>query len=108
MFSLFFTDIKVRCVLVYLAIFCYRKKWIKESVIKFYVKNKMKCSNVLKMLTASFDESTLSKKNVYKWYKLFTEGREDVNDDARPGRPSMSTTDETLKKWRKLLSSNHY
>ena len=30
--------------------------------IKFCVKNKMKCSNVFKMLTAAFGESTLSKK----------------------------------------------
>ena len=35
-------------------------------------------------------------KSVYKWYKLFTEGREEVNDDARPGRPSMTIAQEML------------
>ncbi|XP_018051304.1 PREDICTED: putative uncharacterized protein FLJ37770 [Atta colombica] len=74
--------------------------------IKFCVKNKMKCSNVLKMLTAAFGESTLSKKNVYKWYKLFTERREDVNDDARPGRPSTSTTDENVEEVKKIVMEN--
>ena len=66
----------------------------------------MKCSNVLKMLTAAFGESTLSKKNVYKWYKLFTERREDVNDDARPGRPSTSTTDENVEEVKKIVMEN--
>jgi hypothetical protein len=32
------------------------------------------------MLTTAFGKSTLSQKNVCKWYKLFTEGQEDVND----------------------------
>ncbi|EFN65317.1 hypothetical protein EAG_14339, partial [Camponotus floridanus] len=31
-------------------------------------------------------------KNVYKWYKLFTESREDINDDARPRRPSIKAS----------------
>ena len=74
--------------------FLLSKKMDQRICIKFCVKNKIKCSNVLEMLTVAFGESTLSKKNVYKWYKLFTEGREDVNDDARPGRPSTSTTNE--------------
>ena len=30
------------------------------------------------MLTVAYGECTLSKKNVYKWYKLFQEGRENV------------------------------
>ncbi|XP_025262232.1 protein GVQW3-like [Camponotus floridanus] len=58
------------------------------------------------MLTAAFGESTLSKKNVYKWYKLFTEGREDVNDDARPGRPSTSTTDDNVEAVKKIVMEN--
>lgn len=54
------------------------------------------------MLRVAYGESTLCQKNVYKWYKLFTEGREDVNDDARPGRPSTSTTDENVEKNRRI------
>ena len=52
--------------------------------IKFCVKNKIKCSKAIEiemMMTVEFGESTLIKKHVYKWYKRFTEGREDVNDD---------------------------
>ncbi|XP_025271347.1 protein GVQW3 [Camponotus floridanus] len=58
------------------------------------------------MLTAAFGEFTLSKKNVYKWYKLFTESREDVNDDARPGRPSTSTTDDNVEAVKKIVMEN--
>ena len=74
--------------------------------IKFCVKNKIKCSDALEMLTVAFGESTLSKKSVYKWYKLFTEGREDVNDDARPGRPSTSTTDENVEAVKNIVKKN--
>ena len=64
--------------------------------IKFCVKNGIKCSKTLEMLTVAYGESTLSKKNVYKWYKLFQEGREDTNDEPRSERPSMSTTNENV------------
>ena len=58
------------------------------------------------MLTMAFGESTLSKKNVYKWYKLFTEDREDVNNDAHPGRPSTLTTDENVEAVKKIVKEN--
>ena len=40
------------------------------------------------------------------WYNWFKEGREDVNDDSRPGRPSMSTTDENIEAVKKMISDN--
>ena len=43
------------------------------------------------MLTVAFGETTISRKQVQLWYNWFKEGREDVNDDACPGRPCMST-----------------
>jgi len=55
----------------------------------------------------AFGESTLSKKNVYKWCKLFIESREDVNDDTRLGRPSTSTTDENVEAVKKIVLENH-
>ena len=33
------------------------------------------------MLTAAYGEATLGRSNVYRWYKMFSEGREDVNDE---------------------------
>ena len=37
------------------------------------------------------------------WYNRFKEGREDVNDNARPGRPSTSITDENIKVVKKII-----
>ena len=49
------------------------------------------------MLTVAFGESTMSRTQVQLWYNRFKEGREDVNDDACPGRPSTSTIDENIE-----------
>ena len=40
------------------------------------------------------------------WYNRFTEVREDVNDDAPPGRPSISTTDENIEAAKKMILNN--
>ena len=48
------------------------------------------------MLTVAFSECTKSRTQVQLWYNRFKKGREDVNDDARPGRQSNSTTDENI------------
>ena len=74
--------------------------------IKFCVKNGIKCSKTLEMLKVAYGECTVSQKSVYKWYKLFTEGREEVNDDARPGRPNTSTTNENTEAVKKIVMEN--
>ena len=58
------------------------------------------------MFTVAFDESTMSKIQVQLWYNRFKEGREDVNDHARPGRPSSSTTDENIEAMMKIILDN--
>ena len=40
------------------------------------------------------------------WYNLFKEGREDVNDDVHPDRPSTSTTDESIEAVKKIILDN--
>ncbi|XP_050746333.1 protein GVQW3-like [Drosophila biarmipes] len=49
------------------------------------------------MLTVAYGETVLSKKNVYKWYKLFQDVREDANDEPRSGRPSKHGYDIETK-----------
>lgn len=36
----------------------------------------------------------MRKSRIYEWYKRFQNGRENVEDDERPGRSSTSTTDD--------------
>ena len=40
------------------------------------------------------------------WYNRFKNGREDVNEDARLGRPSASATDETSEVMKKMILDN--
>ena len=58
------------------------------------------------MLTVAFGESTMSRTQVQLWYNRFKEGREDVNDYARPNCPSMSTTDENIEAVKKIILNN--
>ena len=58
------------------------------------------------MLTVAFGESTMRRTQVQLWYNRFTKGREDVNDDVRPGRPNTSTTDENIEAVKKIILVN--
>ncbi|XP_011863617.1 PREDICTED: putative uncharacterized protein FLJ37770 [Vollenhovia emeryi] len=58
------------------------------------------------MLTVAYGEATLNQSNVYRWYKMFSEGREDVNDEERAGRPSTSITDENIDEVKKIVLAN--
>ncbi|KAG5313765.1 MOS1T transposase, partial [Pseudoatta argentina] len=74
--------------------------------IKFCVKNKIKCADAFRMLTVAYGEATLDRSYVYRWYKMFSEGREDVNDEESAGRPSTSTTDENIDEVKKIVLAN--
>ena len=58
------------------------------------------------MLTKAYGESAMSEPRVYEWYKRFQDGREDVEDDERPGRLSTSTTDENVEKVKEMVISD--
>ncbi|UYV64880.1 hypothetical protein LAZ67_3002255 [Cordylochernes scorpioides] len=77
-----------------------------RTCIKFCVKNEIKCADAFRMLTVAYGEATLDRSNVYRWYKMFSEGREDVNDEERAGRPSTSTTDEKINEVEKIILAN--
>ncbi|UYV62235.1 hypothetical protein LAZ67_1008329 [Cordylochernes scorpioides] len=82
------------------------KKMDQRTCIKFCVKNEIKCADAFRMLTVAYGEATLDRSNVYWWYKMFSEGREDVNDEERAGRPSTSTTDEKINEVEKMILAN--
>ncbi|UYV72184.1 hypothetical protein LAZ67_9002121 [Cordylochernes scorpioides] len=82
------------------------KKMDQRTCIKFCVKNEIKCADAFRMLTVAYGEATLDRSNIYRWYKMFSEGREDVNDEERAGRPSTSTTDEKINEVEKMILAN--
>ena len=55
------------------------------------------------MLAVEFGNSTMIRTQVQLWYKWFKEGREDVNDDARPGCPSTSANEKDLESGKKII-----
>ena len=71
------------------------------------VKNEIKCAKTFEMLTVAFGDSTMSRTQVQLWYNRFKQGREDVNNDARTGRLSMSTPEENFEAVKKLILDNH-
>ena len=58
------------------------------------------------MLPVAFGESSITGRQVQLYYNCFKEDREDVNDDARPGRPRTSTTNENIEAVKKMISDN--
>ena len=58
------------------------------------------------MLTKAYGESAMIKTRVYEWYKRFQDGREDVEEDERPGRPSTSTTDKNAEKVKEMVMND--
>lgn len=66
--------------------------------IKFLVKLKKSPTECFLMLTEVFGDNALSRARVFEWHKRFTEGREEVEDDERPGRPVSSRTEGNVQK----------
>ena len=58
------------------------------------------------MLTVAFGVSTMTRTQIQLQHNRFREGREDVNDDARSGRRSTSTTDENIEAMNKMILDN--
>ncbi|UYV70093.1 hypothetical protein LAZ67_7001761 [Cordylochernes scorpioides] len=77
-----------------------------RTCIKFCVKNEIKCADAFRMLTVAYGDATLDRSNVYRWYKMLSEGQEDVNDEERAGRSSTSTTDEKINEVEKMILAN--
>jgi len=57
-------------------------------------------------LTDADGDATLSRTMVFKWHKAFNEGRENVEDDPRSGRPISSTNDQTVEEVRAVMAKD--
>lgn len=74
--------------------------------IKFCVKLNKTPLETFEMLKKVFGDDCLSKSQSNRWHKMFREGREEVADEARAGRPSTSRTDDNVTRVRQLLNSD--
>jgi len=70
---------------------------------KFCVKLNKSATETFDSLTEAYGDATLSRIMVFKWHNAFKEGRENVEDDPRSGRPTSSTNDENVEVVRAVM-----
>ena len=64
--------------------------------IKFCSKLNKSLADTHQMIQEAYGDSALSYSQVSRWLKLFKNGREEVEDDPRSGRPSTSKSDKNV------------
>ena len=71
--------------------------------LNFLVRLGKSPSEALTMLQQVYGGETMSRSRVFEWHKRFKEGREEVEDDPRSGRPSTSRTDDNVERVRQMV-----
>jgi len=74
--------------------------------IKFCVKLNKSGTGTFTSLTEAYADAALSRTVVCKWHKAFKEGRENVEDDPRSGRPISSTNDQNVEMVRAVIAKD--
>ncbi|CAF1662350.1 unnamed protein product, partial [Adineta ricciae] len=59
-------------------------------------------------LSSAYDDQAPSLRTVQRWCKSFREGREEIEDEIRSGRPITETTDENIEEVRLLIDDDPY
>ena len=60
------------------------------------------------MVNAAYEDQTLSRSNVFRWYGRFRDGLEDTEDDSRSGRPTECRNENNVEKISQLLLQNRH
>ncbi|GFY14293.1 protein GVQW3 [Trichonephila clavipes] len=58
-------------------------------------------------LQQAYRDSDLPRAQCFRWFKVFLEGRESIEDEPRDGRPSVSKTTENVVRVRDLGRADH-
>jgi hypothetical protein len=67
------------------------------SVIRFWNARNMKPADIHHQIREVYDENAMSDGMVRKWVRQFNEGRDNVRDNPRSGRPSVITGRHVLR-----------
>ena len=91
-------------------------KWqIKRTVLKMSKERIVKYAHCLALLhliliksdlDKVYGDSALSYATVRRWVRLFTSGRESIKDEASPGRPVTTMTDENIAAVKKAVEDD--
>lgn len=77
-------------------------------VVKFHVKLGKTATETYNLLKQVYGHECLSRARVFEWFKRFQDGRKDVEDDSRPGRPSTSKTDVNIETIGQTINQHYY
>ena len=72
-------------------------------MIMFCFKAGKSATETLQMVNAAYGDQALSRLNVFQWYGRFHDGREDIEDGPRSGRPTECCNDNNIEKISQLL-----
>lgn len=84
-------------------------QWAVEQgcVIKFHVTLNKCATETLVLLQEAYGKNSLSKTQVFRWYKNFKDGREGVYDEQCTGSSSSFQTLVNVSKIKAILDSDH-
>jgi len=68
-----------------------------RSVIRFFNARNVLASEIHHQICQVYGDNVMSDGMVRKWVRMFYEGRENVHDEARSGRPSLVNDDLVRK-----------
>ena len=71
--------------------------------IKFCVKLEKKFAETYELMKKIYGDDCMSRTQVYTQFTRFKNGREDLNDDLRPGRSEVSNRAELVEKVREII-----
>jgi len=74
--------------------------------VKFCVKLGKSATETCDLLKKVYGDECISRTQVFDWFKRFKEGREEIGDDQRPGRPSTSKTEANIEKVGEIVRQN--
>lgn len=74
--------------------------------IQFCVRLGKNATETFRMLQEAFTDGCMSRSQCGRWHKAFKEGREEIADEPRPGRPTTARTDENVNRVRDVLRSD--
>jgi hypothetical protein len=73
---------------------------------KFLAKLNKTATEMYQLLRDVYGEDTLSRARIFEWHRRVLGGREDVEDEERPGRPVTMKTDENVDKERTMVRND--
>jgi len=78
-----------------------------RGVIRFLQAENVRPSEIHRRLVAVYGEHVTNTASVLKWCTMFRNGRKDVHDAERSGRPSV-ITDELKQKVKRIIRENRH